>query len=299
MIWFKAFAGRSAHSVSMKIAPWVMLVAVAAVPTPSPVALQYDEISRVIIAPATVPPPGAFEDEYKLAMATRAAQATQYSSIEAPTPQSHMDAAKVGESTAGEPGGANSGLPPDQPLPAPRQTQAPAGAMHLVRWTFYLTKGWVREDDPIAHTAVIAKCDQQTMIMLNIAKKTYTQTPTDCAQTAASQRAPNGAMNAATPQDLGSKTIDGIATTGTGTKLAEHDTCVVYVSKIPKPRTTLLAEQSACGLINSMLEMYVVMNTTINGRSASDLTERGHLTALDASAADPLFEIPAGFTPAR
>jgi hypothetical protein len=302
MLRFKAFAGRLAHSVSMRIAPWVMLLVVAATPTPAPVALQYDQIARVIVAPATPPAPGGFSDDYKVAMSARPVQTVASSFIQTPaeTPtQQQAGHPMVGPvSMPGEPGGSNTAESIGDAVSSgagqsatSSRSNAAARATHagyLIRYTLYVTKGWMREDDPVMQTATIMKCDEHTLIFLNLAKKTYVQTPSDCSQPSTG----NPAIDRTTTQDLGSLTIDGIPTTG-----SQSNACVVYVSKIPKPDA--MPAQDACEQMSPMLGMYVLTNTTVNGRAVHNLTERGHVTALDASAADPLFEVPAGFSPAR
>jgi hypothetical protein len=306
MLRFKAFAGRPAHSVPMRFAAWVVLLAVAATPTPAPVALQYDEIARVIVAPATPPAPGAFADDYKIAMSARPAQTTSSSFIQTPPMQQQEvqgGHAMVGPvSVPGEPGGSNTAESINdqvsngagQNATSSRSDRAGRAmrAGYLIRYTFYVSKYWIREDDPVMQTATITKCDEHTTTVLNLAKKTYVRTSIECPQPAGSQ------PSTATAQDLGAQTIDGIATTGSSVSTSEHENCTAYVSKIPKP-PGMPADQATCEQTNPMLAMYVLTNTTANGRAAHEVTERGHVTTLDASTADPLFEVPAGFSPAR
>jgi hypothetical protein len=344
-------------------------VAVAATPTPTPVALQYDEISRVIMAPATPPAPGTFGEDYQVAMSAAAPQATP-SNIETPAARPHGIMGSLSGVIPGMPGGSNTGEGP------PAQTassgggpgNAPSGAMgmmnlmrtgHLMRYTFYYTKGWIREEDPVARTATISKCNEHIFITLDLAKRTYTQTNTqpqgsNCFQMpmsgGGSPRGGGAQSNAqpgtedltidATAQDLGPKTIEGIPTTGSSSNLTMASTnatgsCknsqfgmarVVYVSRIGKPRAycpltsaplvasdpTQVAAQGGCkptlhgggtGMnFNSQnLEMYLLMtmqSAEMRGRSMGMLTERGHVTWFLKPQADPLFEVPAGFTPA-
>ena len=302
----KAFAGRPAHSVSVRIAPWVMLLVVAATPTPAPIALQYDQITRVIVAPASPPAPGGFSNDYKLAMSARPAQAESSSFIQ--TPALAQKTIVGPESVPGEPGGTNTAESINdavsngagQNAAASRSTVALRAAHngYLIRYTLYPAKSWMREDDPVMQTATITKCDEHTTILLNLAKKTYAQTRSDCPQSSASQPG-DLAIDASATQDLGSQTIDGVATTGSSVKVSEQETCAIYVSKIPKPPGMPVTGQAACDQTSSTLAMYVLANTTANGRMVQTLIERGHITALDASSADPLFEVPAGFSPAR
>jgi hypothetical protein len=355
----QAFAGRSAHSVSMRIVPWLLVAAVAATPTPAPVALQYDEISRVIVAPATPPAPGAFADDYTLAMSARPAPVAQSSNIETPAPKSHGIVGSLSESIPGEPGGSNTGdtlgeavAGQSAPSGSASRTSSMTNLLHagrLIRYTFYFTKGWIREDDPVAQSATISKCDEHVVIRLNLAKRSYVQTATggagsDCFQMpGAPANAQPGTVDLTideTAQPLGSKVIDGIATTGTSTNVrmtAANATgsCqngqlglsrITYVSNIQKPRAycplanapvvatdpTQFVAQGGCkptlhrnvaptDVADVKLEMYLLMNTGSQpgGRRLGMLTERGHVTVLDAPSADPLFEIPAGFTAAR
>lgn len=341
----------------MRVAPWVMLLAVAATPTPAPVALQYDEIARVIVAPATPPAPGGFADDYKLAMSARPIQGAPSSIIDTPTLKSKGIVGGGAGVTPGEPGGSNTGDSISDAVSGQSNSAgetsrvATASLIHtgrLIRYTFYVTKGWIREDDPVGQTVAISKCDEHVFIVLNLAKKTYVQTDTgpkgtDCFQmpgTAADPKPGTEDLTIdATTQDLGAKTIDGIATTGTSANVtmaaasaagscrsgALNISRITYVSNIQKPRAycplanapavatepTQFAAQGGCkptlhgsaaatDFTGTKLEMYLLMNVLPpDGRSIGMLTERGHVTVLDASAADPLFEVPAGFTAAR
>ncbi len=337
----------------MRIVPWLLVAAVAATPTPAPVALQYDEISRIIVAPATPPAPGTFADDYKLAMSARPAQASESSSIETPTLKTRGIVGGGAGVTAGEPGGSNTGDSLGEADSGPSASGGPASRANLmrngrlIRYTFYFTKGWIREDDPIAQSAAISKCDEHVFITLNLAKKTYVRTDggsrgSDCFQmpgTARNSKPGSADLTIdATSQPLGSKTIDGIATTGTSANLTvtaanATGSCqngqlslsrVTYVSDIQKQRAycplayapavatdaAQFASQGGCAPMlhgnaastdGTKLEMYLLMNTLPppGGRAIGMLTERGHVTVLDATAADPLFEVPAGFTAAR
>ncbi|MGB6985760.1 MAG: hypothetical protein WBD74_07265 [Candidatus Aquilonibacter sp.] len=254
-------------------------VAVAATPTPTPVALQYDEISRVIMAPGTPPAPGAFAADYQLAMSAPPPQATP-SNIQTPAPRPHGIVGSLSGVIPGMPGGSNTeeGAPGDASgAGGPGMHGMPAGTMtmmnimrtgHLVRYTFYYTKGWIRQDDPVAQTATISKCNEHVFITLDLAKKTYTQTSTqgssDCFQMptmggpagrggSASRNTAPGTEDLtidATLQNLGPKTIDGIPTNGASSDLTMASTnatgsCqnsqfsvsqVSYISNITKPR---------------------------------------------------------------
>ena len=328
--------------------PWLLVAAVAATPTPAPVALQYDEISRIIVAPATAPAPGAFADDYKLAMSARPAHVSQSSSIDTPTLKSRGISGSLAESIPGEPGGTNTSESLGDAVSNGASNAAPSAGdqlMHagrVTRYTFYVAKTWVREDSPVLQTAAIAKCDQHIVILLDLAKKTYRQMPIDCSTMPGPHESSTEdlAIDTTASQDLGSLTIDGVKTTGSRVTLSETagnatGTCknsqsayarVAYVSKIPKPPAyypitwapgiltdpVLMPEQGGCKptlhgngastiAADPMLEMYVMTDraSSDHGRTVHTLTERGNVTALDAAAADPLFEIPAGFSPAR
>ncbi|HUA09749.1 MAG TPA: hypothetical protein VMA98_10785 [Candidatus Acidoferrales bacterium] len=321
-----------------------LLLAAAPTPTPTPVALQYDEISRVIVAPATPPAPGNFGEDYQLAMS-----ASSQSAQPTPPPRRGLGGMIGGMMMPGGPGGG--GMPPG--------AMAMMNLMktgHLVRYTFYYTKGWIREDDPVAQTATISKCNEHSFITLDLAKKTYVQTSTqpqgNCFEMPSMGGPPGrGApsqSNAqpgtedldidATSQNLGPLTIDGIATNGTNANVTMTTTnatgscrnaqfgmtTVTYVSSIGKPRAycplttnqyvatnpAQMAAQGGCkpalhGSASGMftnsqkLEMYLLMNADspqMRGRSVGMLTERGHVAWLYRPQADPLFEIPPGFT---
>ncbi len=333
-------------------------VAVAATPTPTPVALQYDEISRVIMAPATPPAPGAFPTDYQLAMSAAPPPATP-ANVATPAPRPHGIVGSLSGVIPGMPGGSNTGEGPPGGAggAGPGMNGSSSGSMgmmnmmrtgHVVRYTFYYTKGWIRQDDPVAQTATISKCNEHIFITLDLAKKTYTQSSTqassDCFQMPMSGASGRGGGNAqpgtedltidATSQNLGPKTLDGIPTNGASSDLTMASTnatgsCqnsqysmsqVAYISNITKPRAYCLlaaapdpthTTQGGCkptlhgsGSMNfnsTKLEMYLLMNTTppqSRGHSVGMLTERGHVTWLLKPQADPLFVVPAGFTPA-
>lgn len=331
----------------MRIVPWLLVAAVAATPTPAPVALQYDEISRIIVAPATPPAPGTFADDYKLAMTARPIQSATSSSIDTPTLKSKGIVGGGAEVTAGEPGGSNTvdsitnTVSGASPGPATSSlgpiVSREMSAGYVVRYTFYFAKGWMRADYPFAQMAAIAKCDEHVLITLYLASKTYRQNTSDCSG-GLPPSTEDLTIEAGAPADLGSQMIDGIPTTGSSvnvTMTAANATgvCqnvqlrltrVAYVSKIPTPRADYppawssplgadLVHQVVPGCepmlhgseaaqratVSSTLEMYVLTNFIEREGVVRHAIERGHLTVLDASAADPLFEVPAGFTAAR
>ncbi|MEO6834463.1 MAG: hypothetical protein ABI231_00960 [Candidatus Tumulicola sp.] len=300
--------------------------AVAAVPTPA--ALQYDEITRVVIPPASPPSPGAFQTEYQaVASATPAPQRNGLLAIA----QRAMDAYQ----------GVSKG--------------------HLTRYTYY--KGWVRSEDPIAATATIEKCDRHQYIRLNLAKKTYAlSSAVPCPTASAMPQSDSGRPQTSsaapgtvdmtikgTSANLGPLTIDGIATNG-----ANHDlelsltnatgscrngdvkmSATQYVSSIgvprrycPLPRTasmspidmatgtrggckpTMHTQLHGLGLGFGDDGNRIVMYSRIsfNGGSFGGsnapqpaggiamVTERGNVKWFGGAAADALFAIPAGFT---
>jgi hypothetical protein len=294
-------------------------VAVAATPTPTPVALQYDQISRFIVAPATPPAPGSFSEDFQLAMSASPMPGSPGSNAATPAPKHRGLGGLVG----GMIPGMSSGNPGDASAGA-----APAGAMammnmmrtgHLMRYTFYYTKGWIREDDPLAQTATISKCNEHIFITLDLAKKTYTQTSTqpaggNCVEmpSMSGGRPGGGSPQANTApgtedltisaksQNLGPKTIEGIATSGNSSDLSMASTnatgscqnaqfgmsTVTYISQIGKPRAycplssrpavatdpTQVAARGGCkpaihgspGSMSAMngnkLEMYILLN---------------------------------------
>lgn len=216
--------------------------AVAATPTPA--ALQYDEITRMVLPPGTPPPPGAFSTDYQTIVSASSAPAA---------PRSHGFGGLLGAVMSGNPG----------------LGDAAAGMMltmrngHLVRYAYY--KGWIRTDDVVAQTATIQKCDQHQYVTLDLAKKTYTQTDTQPACPTPAMPMGGGPMHAsggnAPPgtvdmtinvdtKDLGPMTIDDVATKGSEHTMelamanatgSCHDgnmsmSMTQYVSGIPVPR---------------------------------------------------------------
>lgn len=300
--------------------------------TPTPAALRYDEITRVVLPPASPPPPGSFPGDYQtLASATAAPQRRGLFAIA----QRAMDAYQ----------GATKG--------------------HLTRYAFY--RGWVRTDDPLAQTATIEKCDQHQFVRLDLAKKTYTMSssalpcPTTSAMPGADSNPPQSSSEPpgtvdvtvkGTTANLGPLTIDGIATNG-----ANHDlelsltnatgscknadlkmTTTQYVSTIgtprrycPLPRTaatnpidlatgthggckpTIHTQLHGLGFgfgdEGNRIVMYLRIAFTGGSFAGSDMppqqrgaissvTERGNVTWLSGAPADALFAIPADFTQA-
>jgi hypothetical protein len=243
------------------------VVAVAATPTPA--ALQYDEIARPIIPPATPPAPGSFQIDYKAIMDAAAANAPAAGaapsdgSAATPTPAPRrgglggiLGALAGAPGAGGGPGGAPAGLGGVQAMMQSMRLG------HLTRLTYY--KGWLRTDDPVAQTATISKCQEHQFISLDLAKKTYTLTNTQPAcHTPAMPMGPRGRTQTenlapgtadttitASEQGLGPLTIDTIATDGYDNSMAMSTTNATgscsnssgqmnmeqYISKIGTPR---------------------------------------------------------------
>jgi hypothetical protein len=302
----------------------------AAAATPTPAALQYDEITRTVIPPATPPAPGTFAADYQTAAAA--------------TPMPKLPGFNMGTLF-------NVGA-----LKAyGQQLQQMVNGLHLTRYTFY--KGWIRRDDPIARTATIEKCDQRQYIKLDLANKTYTMI-TAAGSTPMqpmggvpqpSREAP-GTVDltaTATSNNLGPMTIDGIATTGwnrsvemkmtnaTGScRNADFNMNVTqYVSSINVPHRFCplphgMNPMEAAGAMQGGCKPTVegAQGSDFNldtmgssGGSADDLVmfsrmsagggtqgpagfgmivERGNVTWFGGADAAALFEIPAGFTQA-
>jgi hypothetical protein len=234
---------------------WTTRNDVAVAATPTPVALQYDQIVRMIIPPATPPAPGTFQADYAAIVGTPgpAGAAT-------PAPP-HRGG------IGGLLGSVLSGQPPSSEGGSSDQSGNPyAGMMErmskgqLTRYTYY--KGWIRTDDVVNQTAVISKCQEHQYITLDLAKKTYTMTNTKPAcptpqmpmgprRTETENLAPGTADLTITnsQQNLGPLTIETIATNGYDNTMQMSTTNATgscsnssagmnleqYVSKIPIP----------------------------------------------------------------
>ncbi|HTU83760.1 MAG TPA: hypothetical protein VMF61_16650 [Candidatus Acidoferrales bacterium] len=310
--------------------PWIGRQAAAVAATPTPAALQYDEISRMIVNPATPPPPGAFSGDYQAIVAEQSSTAAK--------PQHGLGAmlsAVTGNPEAA--GGVNAAM-------------SVMRLGHLTRYTFY--KGWIRTDDPLAQTATIEKCDRHQYIALDLAKKTYTVTDTQPAchtppmpmgpmRPASTQAQPGTAdlTMKTSAQNLGPMTIDGIATNGSAASVdmsmtnatgscrnANFQMSVTsYVSQIGEPRAycplprsivpstpSEMASRGGCRPAmhvsggspmgwgqdaDGRLAMYRRMAMS-SPATMSMVIERGNVTWLSGTPADALFEIPPGFTQA-
>ena len=284
---------------------------IAAAATPTPAALQYDEINRIAVAPATPPPAGSFPADYQ---ALIAAGNVEGGGIEAAA-KKMMQRMKVGA---------------------------------LSRYAYY--KGWIRTDDPMAQTAVIEKCQEHQYINLDLAKKTYSIATVQPPCPSSIPSMGGNTMGGGPPQQqpgtvdmtmsgtsksLGPLTIDGIATVGSDNNVSMSmanatGSCqngsfsmamTKYVSQIHVPRAfcPLPKTMSAGGMaqrnggcqphmhfsgsgnpMNDMdrLVMYSLMDTAnAGGRGgAAIVIERGNVKWFSGADADALFSIPPDFT---
>lgn len=126
-------------------------------PAPKAVGLQYDQIVRMVISPATPPPPGSFSQAYQALIAAEQGQASAQSA-----PPKHHGLAGLAEAFG------NAGAQMEK---AAKQMQNMMQYGTLTRIAYY--NGWVRTDDVVAQTAVIDKCRQHQAIYLDLGKKTY------------------------------------------------------------------------------------------------------------------------------
>lgn len=169
--------------------------AIAAAATPTPAALQYDEINRMIIPPATPPAPGTFQTDYQALMAPAAP---------------HRGLGAVFNNVMGN----------------PEEMMQRISRGNLARYTFY--KGMIRRDSVIEHISTIEKCQEHQYITLYLDKKMYsiadTQPPCPTPQGVPPQAGGSESYHAApgtaditvsgTSTDLGPLAIDGIGTVG-------------------------------------------------------------------------------------
>jgi hypothetical protein len=278
----------------------------AAAATPTPAALQYDEISRMIVPPATPPAPGTFQTDYQTI-------------VSAGSPEDLMK-------SAGN----------------PEELMARMSLGHVTRYAYY--NGWIRTDDLVAQKATIEKCQQHQYIALDLAKKTYTiqntqpACPTPQMPTyghASSYQPQPGSADmtvSGTLRDLGPLTIDEIGTTGAEYGMQMQTTNATgscrngdfkmdqtrYVSQIrvprafcPLPRTMtsggMISRGTGCdprmhvsGTLSGLndadrLVMYSRIGIGQGGVGAM-VIERGNIKWLGGAAAESLFAIPPGFT---
>ena len=284
---------------------------------PTPVGLQYDEITRMAIPPATPIPVGAFQSDYAAIMnpSAQSASAAGYSDEMAAA----MKAAGV-------------------KMPASMSNMM-SGA--LLRYAYF--KGWVRVDDPVKQTAEIRKCDIHQFVELNLQKKTYSVSGQSMMQqeTAAGAAASGPAMYgtikmvvASKGTALGPQSIDGVATNGynlvnsmsitdvtgnCGQKGLMTTLMTEYVSGIHQPRAfcpmaltgmpyggsckpTMTNHASGAVPASDRLVMYSKMAslppgvTDPNAAVGAFVMERGNVKVLFLPDAQALFTVPKDFT---
>ncbi|GAC1499328.1 MAG: hypothetical protein NVS1B14_02760 [Vulcanimicrobiaceae bacterium] len=284
-------------------------------PKPTPVGLQYDEITRMAIPPATPIPVGAFQADY--------------AAIINPSPES---ASGVDEEAAAAMKAMGIKVPTSM-------NSRMAGT--LLRYAFF--KGWIRVDDVVKHTAEIRKCDVHQFIQLDLQKKTYRIGDRSLMDQQASGAGDGAASNGSgtitmvmtrkgTP--LGPQTIEGVktngftmmtsmnitqATGGCGEKGAMSMVETQYVSGIHQPRAfcpmratgmpysasckpTITNHASGAVPPSDRLIMYSKMgslppgSTDPNSVVSALVMERGNVKVLFLPDAQALFSIPADFT---
>lgn len=304
------------------------MLAVAATPTPA--ALAYDEITRMILPPATPPAPGSFQNDYAAIVNASSGQSQANEQARA-----GGLAGMVGRMMGGN-------VPGGNPM-------AMMTAGHLMRYTYY--RGWMRTDDPVGQTATIEKCDEHRYITLNLAKKTYAiaNARPACATPAMPMEGRGRAPAAQEPgtadltmtstaQSLGPMTIDGIATDGSDSSMHASMTnatgscrdgsfsmsVIQYVSQIrvprpycPLPRTMSAAPMGAMGagggckptvhasgggFINPADRLVMYSRIPVgaggnggNGAGMNMVIERGNVKWFGGAPAEALFAIPPGF----
>ncbi len=298
-------------------------VAIAAAATPTPAALQYDEINRMIIPPATPPAPGTFQTDYQTVMTP---------------PAQHHGLGAVVNSVMGN----------------PEEMMNRMSRGNLTRYTFY--EGMIRTDRPVEQTAIVEKCEQHQYVSLDLKNKTYTieNTQPPCPSPAGmpaqaggddSSRPATGTADitmSGTSNDLGPLAIDDIATVGYDQNLQMRTTNATgscrdnnfsmaqtkYISQVrvprpycplPKTMTTggMMARSSGGGCEPRMhlrgslagvndgdrLVMYLRMQfgqaDSSNGGGMNMVVERGNVKWFGGPDADALFTIPAGFTESK
>jgi hypothetical protein len=297
----------------------------AAAPRPTPVALQYEEITRFVFQ-ATPEPPGFFQEDRQTIVAAASAPAPQHHGIFGGIMNSVQTAMNAMQSL-------RNGI--------------------LTRYTYY--NGWIRTDDVAAQTATIEKCNLNQYIKLDLAHQTYSiESTLPSPEPAPAPAMPGGTTTVsaapgtmdltvtATGQNLGPRTIEGFPTHGDSASITmamTHATgscrngsmsmqVVEYVSGLgvpraycPLPRVSgmpVTPQQfvvrggcvphihgSASGMFEShgssnRLAMYRFMTFGAGSGgqsgSAGALTEAGNVQWLYRPQAEALFSIPAGFT---
>lgn len=288
--------------------------ALSAAPKPTPVGLQYDEISKTAIAPATAPPPGSFHTDFVAAMNGSGSQLPP-----------GMDADTI--ATMKRMG-----------IKIPNMAALGGGAP--LRYAFY--NGWIRVDDLLSKTAEIQKCNLHQFISLDLDKKTYriSNMSSGLGQASAgsmngSERAQPGTAVMTVSQkaaNLGPMTLDGIPTkgynvtnsmtiaqaTGSCQNANFSSTQTEYISAIHQPRTYCAlynpainaggrAAAGGCSpavhysggaaVPSDRLVMYSRMQTSMGGGAAPAMvTQRGNVKWLYQADATALFTIPSDFT---
>ncbi len=237
----------AAAAICLGALAFSVISATAAAP-PKYVGLQYDEITRMVLAPATAPPPGTFVEAYQKILADTPTIAAN------PTPPPRR-----GGLFGGLLGGLeNVGTQAEQ---AANEMQMSLKDGTLTRLAYY--NGWVRTDNVVAKTAAIDKCAQHQLIELDLAHKTYKIANTgsnnlDCSTPAVPSA--GGRVNkspgtedltiTSTAVNLGPKTLQGISTKGSTDTTQMATTSATgsctngsfgvenerYVSKITVPR---------------------------------------------------------------
>ncbi|MHB8433241.1 MAG: hypothetical protein ACYC8W_06275 [Candidatus Tyrphobacter sp.] len=297
-------------------------------PTPTPVALQYEEISRVEMPPATPVPPGTFQDDRAAIMAA----------VEN-TPAPHRGL------FSGVMNGYQSAM----------NTMQSMRSGFLTRYTYY--RNWVRTDDVAHQTATITKCDLHEYVTLDLAHRTYTiastvpspqpaPMPQSYGRPAIVNEAPGSEdlTVRASAQNLGPRTLDNVATHGSSASLSivmsnATGSCtngsssmeiVEYVSGVgipraycPLPRVSgamqpaqqtivhggcrprIHGNASGMSLLSgtsSRVTMYrriVYGGEQTQGQRFGMVTEAGNVRWLYKPEAEALFSIPPGFTRTR
>ncbi len=308
-----AFAGRPSAGASV---PRV---------TPTPVALQYEKIDRVIMPTSTPPAPGTFQDDRAAIVVAGNGAPPQHHGLFGNVMNAYQGAMTAMQSF-------RSGV--------------------LTRYTYY--NNWVRTDDIVHQTATITKCDLHQYITLDLAHRTYTIA--DALPSPAPQAMPMGRPGppqveneapgtvdltiSARGTNLGPRTIEGIGTHGNASQVAvtlanATGSCsnsstqmriVEYVSGIeiprqycPLPRTSGaaggpetivhggckprihgdLSAAAAAGFgasSASRLAMYRLVTFGVSRQEMNTAEEAGNVRWLYRPEAEQLFSIPAGFT---
>jgi len=285
------------------------------VPKPTPVGLQYAEITRMAVPPATPIPVGAFQADY--------------AAIVNPGTES---AAGVDEETAAAMKAMGIKMPASM-------NSMMSGK--LLRYAFF--KGWIRVDDLVAHTPERRKCDVHQFIELNLQKKTYRVGDRSLMdqEVSGAGRGPeanaSGTITMAMTRKgapLGPQTIDNVktngftmmtsmnitqATGGCGEKGAVSMVETQYVSGIHQPRAfcpmratgmpysgsckpSITSHASGAVPPSDRLVMYSKMaslppgSTDPNSAVGAFVMERGNVKVLFLPDAQALFAIPADFT---